>query len=282
MPFTNISNNMTITGNTKIGTLIRQHPQALDVIVSLNPKFEKLRNPLLRKLMAGRTTIAMACGISGNKPEDFFLALKPLGFTVGDSEVNTNKSNEIPEKAGLPAYLQSIPAAHLMELDARPFLQSGGDPLPAIIEKVKAIKPGGLLKVINTFEPSPLIALLEKQGFESYTDRSNDQFVETYFHKKTDGQLKPDESATDQTGFPLLLERYAANLQKIDVRHLEMPAPMLAIFDALDNLPAGAALFVYHKRIPVFLLPELRDRGFDFRINEVAENDVQLLIFKDS
>jgi len=40
-------------------------------------------------------------------------------------------------------------------------------------------------------------------------------------------------------------------------------------------------LFVYHKRIPVFLLPELRERNFDYRIKEIAPNEVRLLIFKD-
>ena len=51
---------MTINANTKIGTILKQHPAALDVIVSISPKFEKLRNPILRKLMAGRASIAMA------------------------------------------------------------------------------------------------------------------------------------------------------------------------------------------------------------------------------
>lgn len=49
---------MTITVNTKIAALIKQHPDALESIVKIHPKFEKLRNPLLRKIMAGRTSIA--------------------------------------------------------------------------------------------------------------------------------------------------------------------------------------------------------------------------------
>ena len=60
-----------------------------------------------------------------------------------------------------------------------------------------------------------------------------------------------------------------------------MPGPMLTILDALENLPSETALFVYHKRIPVFLLPELKEREFDFRIKEVGDSEVHLLIFKD-
>lgn len=69
-------------------------------------------------------------------------------------------------------------------------------------------------------------------------------------------------------------------MQTIDVRHMEMPLPMLTILDALDNLSDGEALYVVHKRIPVFLLPELADRKFDYRIKDVADGEVYLLIFK--
>ena len=50
----------TINANTKIAAVIKQHPEAMEAIISISPRFEKLRNPLLRKLMAGRTSLAMA------------------------------------------------------------------------------------------------------------------------------------------------------------------------------------------------------------------------------
>lgn len=69
-------------------------------------------------------------------------------------------------------------------------------------------------------------------------------------------------------------------MKEIDVRDLEMPLPMLSILEALDQLPADQALYVNHKRIPMFLLPELEDRRFDHRSWEVGEGDVKMLIFK--
>lgn len=35
-----------------------------------------------------------------------------------------------------------------------------------------------------------------------------------------------------------------------------------------------------HKRIPVFLLPELVERGLEYRVKEIAEGDVKLFIFR--
>jgi len=67
----------------------------------------------------------------------------------------------------------------------------------------------------------------------------------------------------------------------VDVRQLEMPLPMHTILEALGTLPAEKALFVYHKRIPVFLLPELEERNLSYRIKEISETEVHLLIYKD-
>ena len=55
---------------------------------------------------------------------------------------------------------------------------------------------------------------------------------------------------------------------------------MMTILETLAVLPDDNALYVYHKRIPVLLLTELKDRHYDFRIKEVKEGEVYLLIFK--
>ena len=268
---------MTINADTKIGAILKHNPSALDAIVSINPKFEKLRNPLLRKLMAARTSIRMASKISGNPLEDFFSKLAPLGFTID----KTLTEDKIEEKPKLPAFFNSIKPEQIVDFDVRPLIESGADPLQLIIKKVKEIKKGGVLKIINNFEPTPLILLLKKQGFESYTDIISDDLVETYFYKTRDTNVEINDAGNGDEGWDALTQKFSGNMQTIDVRNLEMPGPMMAILDAIEKLPPETALFVYHKRIPVFLLPELRERAFDFRIKEIADNEVNLLIFKD-
>jgi uncharacterized protein (DUF2249 family) len=81
-------------------------------------------------------------------------------------------------------------------------------------------------------------------------------------------------------GWDEIIKKYHGNLETIDVRYLQMPLPMHNILEALNKLPEQKALYVIHKRIPVFLLPELRERNFDYRIKEVADGEVYLLIFK--
>jgi len=268
--------NMIVNTNTKIATLLKQSPAALEAIISINPKFEKLRNPLLRKLMAARTSIAMACKISGNMPEEFFSKLEPLGFEIDERyEPDINE-----ERPTLPVFFTNIKPGDVIDFDVRPIIDVGNDPLRLITEKVNALPKGGVLKIINSFEPAPLILLLKKQGFEYYADVINDKLVETYFYKKDDAEISLDES-TCSSEWDDCMQNFSGKMQTVDVRNLEMPKPMLTILDALDHLPSETALFVCHKRIPVFLLPELKEREFDYRIKEISDGEVHLLIFKD-
>jgi uncharacterized protein (DUF2249 family) len=268
---------MKINADTKIAHLIKQNPEALEAIISIAPKFEKLRNPLLRKLMAGRTSIGMASKIAGLDTSRFYEKLKPLGFEEGEI---TSTSNKVNSQKIRPSFFSELTPDKITELDVRDILKNKQDPLPLISKTVKTISKGHAMKLINSFEPTPLIALLGKQGFESYTDEVSPEITATYFYRRDD-KAPTAEIRHGAENWEEYLEKYKDHLVEIDVRALEMPGPMMAILEALDKLPDDSALYVQHKRIPVFLLPELKERGCDYRINEVADGEVYLLIFKE-
>lgn len=269
---------MTINPNTKIAAILKAHPDALEAIISINKKFEKLRNPLMRKLMAGRTSINMASKIAGVKVDSFYEKLKPLGFEVDD------KVEAIVEKNhSVPGFLHKLTDKDILVLDVRQTIEEDRDPLPDIMNAVKAIPPNGAMKIVNSFEPTPLIKLLEKQGFAAFVDDAHEDAVETWFYKEkaSAGAPSADVDDTAKEGWDSMLAKYEGRLETTDVRELPMPLPMHTILELLDTLPEDKALFVEHKRIPVFLLPELRERNFDYRIKEITDGHVQLLIFKD-
>ncbi|MCW3091829.1 MAG: hypothetical protein JWP81_2898 [Ferruginibacter sp.] len=267
---------MTINANTTIAAVLKECPEALEPIISIHPGFAKLRNPLLRKLMAGRASLSMAAKIGGCTVAHFYDKLAPLGFEIDAAKLPVKIA-----KMPLPAFFHTINPADMIELDVRPVIESGKDPLNIIVEKIATVQPGQVLKIINSFEPVPLILLLEKKGFTSYTDTVSDSLVETYFFKE---QIVPaaqsSKTVNGSEGWQELMQKFKDHIQSIDVRDLAMPLPMVTILEALEVLPAGTALFVAHKKIPVFLLPELADRKFDYRIQEISEGEVNLLIFK--
>ncbi len=264
--------------NSKIGKIIKANPDALEAIVSINPKLEKLRNPILRKILANRTSIAMASKMVGHSVDEFFAKLKPLGFEVDA----TTAPVELDQK-DVPSFVAQLSKAHIVDFDVRELLSAGKDPLSLILEKIKTINAGQALKIINTFEPIPLVKMLEKKDFIVYIDKIKDDLIETYFYKPEEAKEVDDEpiETTEGSGWGALITRFKDKMVKVDVREMEMPQPMHTILGELENLAIDKALFVYHKRIPVFLLPELAEQGFEYRIQEISDGEVHLLIYKD-
>jgi len=269
---------MTINANTKVASLLKHNAAALEAIVSISPKFTKLRNPILRKVIAARTSISMASKLGGCSVDDFFKKLQPLGFEIDQAAVVMKKENE---NKPVPGFV-NIGADKMIELDVRSVIESGKDPLDIIVKKVKTLETGSVLKIINSFEPTPLMHLLGKQGFESYAETISDDLVNTYFYKKSGINVLAENKETDHSkGWDEILNRFKGKLETIDVRALEMPLPMHTILEALETLSMDKALFVYHKRIPVFLLPELEEQQFSYRIKEISDAEVHLLIYKN-
>lgn len=270
---------MIINSNTKIAALLKNNASALEAIISISPKFVKLRNPVLRKVIAGRTSIAMASKLGGCQVEDFFNKLAPLGFEIDRvTPVRTEETAGVP----VPDFLKKIKEDDIIVLDVRPVIESGKDPLNLILQKTSSLEQGGVLKIVNSFDPAPLRHLLGKQGFDSYTEEISETLVNTYFLKNkkvlSPAAPAPLENAED---WDALLARFTNALETVNVRAMEMPLPMHTILAALDTLPKEKALLVFHKRIPVFLLPELKDRKFNFRIKEIQEGEVELLIYRN-
>jgi hypothetical protein len=149
------------------------------------------------------------------------------------------------------------------------------------MENLKKVKDGDIFCLINSFEPIPLIHLLEKKGYESYVKNISNEEIHTYFHKNPTQEVSepvPPVMNVQKEDFVTILKTYKENIIETDVRNMEMPLPMLTIMKLLDDLPQEKALYVHHKKIPVYLLPELEEMGFEYFINEIAEGNIKLII----
>jgi uncharacterized protein (DUF2249 family) len=273
---------MTINSSTKIAAIIKTNKACIDVIASLAKPLEKLRNPVLRSLMAGRVSIAEAAKMGGCTVEDFKNALEPLGFNWVTSE------KEGPNESGgepIPAWFGVLAPSQVQTLDVRSTISAGKDPLKAIMEQYKALKEGNALCVVNSFIPYPLIDLLQKKGAACFTKTINAEEHHTWFLKGKNNSVneKPASPVVHctQVDFANACNQFGSErLQPIDVRSYEMPLPMQMILHALGKLPAGHALLVYHKRIPVYLLEELSDKAYNVLVYTAADTDIRLLIYQ--
>lgn len=270
---------MKINSSTKISALIKADPKVITVIASINKHFKKLENPILRKVLASRITIADAAKVGGVSVAVFYEKLATLGFEIEDTAALENKQNITMESP------VNKKIKELVSLDVRPILEGGTDPFKAIMEAVKVLKVAETLEIINSFEPIPLIHKLKEKGYESWTERSEEGVVFTYFKKLKEGDSNLDldpVSASKTNDFDAKLQSFGDDLTKIDVRLLEMPEPMTTILEALENITSTSGLFVDHKKVPQFLLPELKTRGYEIMYKEVSEHHLQLLIYKQA
>lgn len=268
---------MIIDENTKISKIINENPASIDAIANLSSHFKKLHNPILRKVLASRVSVKDAAKIGGVSTNDFLKKLEGLGFKVEfrSDEAELNKITSIESE---------LRDTDQISLDVRPIIASGADPFQKIMQAVNALNEGQTLSIINVFEPLPLISVMENKGFQSWTRQVAPDEYHTFFKKNLSGitevNTEKNRDIDSADSFDLKVIGFGSNIKEIDVRDLEMPEPMVTILNAISTLPEAHALFVHHKKIPQFLLPELKNRGFDWLTREVSENYVHMLIYK--
>ncbi|MBI3133090.1 MAG: DUF2249 domain-containing protein [Bacteroidetes bacterium] len=274
---------MKINSGTKISVIIAHNKEAIEAIASVNPHFNKLRNPILRRILAPRVSVADAARIGKCKPEDLLEKLQAIGFEIETTKSVIPASNKDDSTQPVMQIQQALSKNQLISFDVRPVIQSGNDPFQTIQHKLNELPDGYALELINSFEPVPLITIFEKKGFSTWVKKDTDK-VTTYFMNvsgttQTIDSKIPDHAVTAEK-LDEVYKSFNGKLKETDVRDLEMPLPMLTILGELEELPEGFALYVHHKKVPQYLIPELAERKFRYIWNVRGENDVKLLIFR--
>lgn len=271
---------MIVNKDTKISQILKENIDAIEAIAAINSNFVKLKNPFLRKMLAPRISVAAAAQVGNSTINELLQALEDIGFKVKLEQPTTidNNSNETDK-----VKLENMRKDKVVDLDVRPILESGVDPFNVIMDALKTLNNGETLKVINTFEPIPLLNILKGKGYEYESERPEEGVVHTFLYKASDEVVEESEelnvTAPDLTYEDLEI-KYDGKLNEIDVRDLEMPLPMVSILEAIETLEEGHALFVHHKRLPQYLLPELKEREFDYIAQEVDEDNMKLIIYR--
>ncbi|PHQ55774.1 MAG: hypothetical protein COC16_04560 [Lutibacter sp.] len=267
---------MVVNRNTRISKLIDENSDVIDAIVSINKHFKKLKNPVLRRVLAPRVTVADAAKIGGVSINTFLKKVAEVGFEIEltEEEITSDESKNNKSKT-------LMNNENIVHLDVRSIIEGGSDPFNKIMAIEKELKDEQTLEIINSFEPIPLINKLKRKGYATWIERDKDGTVHSFFKKnklvEEIVELDADQEVLD---FDEKYKEFIGKLKRIDVRHLEMPEPMTTILEELELLPEGNGLFVEHKKVPQFLLPGLKARNFTILYNEKSENHIQLLIFK--
>jgi uncharacterized protein (DUF2249 family) len=289
-----------ISGDITVARLLDEHPGLIEVLARYHPHFKQLQNRLLRRVMAPRVTVAQAARMAG-VPEDDLLAV--LRRAVGESapiphppapqpgaphppaphpalspEGRGSEEREAPSpwkgegrgEGGPPLALAGVPETCRVHLDVREDIRRGEEPFARIMAAVKALGGDQVLVLRVPFEPIPLHDVLGKRGFAHWTERRASDDWSVWFYRATAPHAEPIAAPAPATERPAVL----------DVRGLEPPQPMLRVLQEIDRLGPGAELEVIHERRPMFLYPQLDERGFIHETDEPEPGLVRIRIRK--
>ncbi|MEQ8696725.1 MAG: DUF2249 domain-containing protein [Bauldia litoralis] len=271
----------TFSASTTVAEAIKGDPAALERLVALSPKFRRLRNPVLRRTMARLATLADAARIAGLPVLAVVAAAN--GTAVPDGGTEDAPFYRVPSvPAAEPDWFRLVDEAGAVSQDVRPLLDAGQDPLQEIMSASRSVREGGTLIVDAPFDPAPLRRVLCRKGFVSYAREIAPDHFRVYFLLNRDLADRDADAAAGGAGdtpgeAPVWREQGETH---IDVRGLEPPQPMLSILQLLDRAEANATVIVHHEREPIFLYPELSERGWQWQRIAAAPHEVRLRLVR--
>lgn len=163
--------------NARLSKALDLHPDVLDYIVSLNPHdFQRLRNPLMRKLMPPRITLRRVAAMTRTPLPEMLseihrIAGKPLSVAeqqeiVGRAAVADSNASTSTAK---PSWAEVEPSAVVDLLAGDERLDE--DPLLPVMRAIRARQPGELVVIKHKWEPQPLYDIWDKAGVEHYAEQ---------------------------------------------------------------------------------------------------------------
>jgi uncharacterized protein (DUF2249 family) len=175
-------------------------------------------------------------------------------------------SGEVP----VARLLAAVPDARRVHLDVREGVRRGEEPFARIMAAVKTLAADHVLVLRAPFEPIPLYEVLGKRGFAHWTERHASDDWSVLFYREAGS---PAGRSAGPEPAPA-----AGRCVVLDVRDLEPPQPMVRVLEEAERLGPGDELEVRHERRPVFLYPQLDERGFVHETDEPEPGLVRIRI----
>jgi len=147
-----------ITVGTKVATLLAEHPELEELLISMSPAFVKRRNPVLRRSVARVATLRQAAAVGGLDAAEM---VNELRVACGQRPL-VDMEVEVVEYFG-PApewFDQAAVVKVLREQDLDPDVM----PINPLLRAVRDLGEGELLELITAHLPAPGIDILRRKG----------------------------------------------------------------------------------------------------------------------
>jgi hypothetical protein len=257
--------------DTCLADVIAADPGVVDRLAALHPTFRRLREREGRETVGRIATLGDAAQIAA-VPVAVLLAVVngkiPAPCAAGSWD---------DEEEQRPAWMDHFDEASAQRIDVRPILAEGHDPFVEIMAVVDKVPAGGGLMIDAPFNPAPLRSVLGRKGFVGYARRIAAHHWRLFLLHDESGDAGQPSPITTDTGAKVWRTGDGVH---IDVRGLERPVPMIAILSLIDGSGHEGVVVAHLDREPVFLYPELAERGWSHALASGEPGEVRLVLRK--
>ncbi len=226
---------MLIKAETKLGDIFEEHPELKETLQDMSPKFSKLDNKMVYNTVGKFARIKDIAKMGGFSTCE---VLHTLNKVIGKEEELAASFPECIDAEILVEVEKDDKPEWLVDRESFPEMNVIGseeDPLADIMKKAQNIKVGEGFKLVQIFEPIPLINMLNSLNFDHYTEQINDFKYEIYFYNKESEKSKRDnyeagdkvpvviQSATPVV-YPIIMKLLKSTelMDKIEIKELKM------------------------------------------------------------
>ncbi|MBY0358330.1 MAG: DUF1858 domain-containing protein [Candidatus Obscuribacterales bacterium] len=159
-----------MNADTRLSEALKAGPAVLDYIISLNPHdFERLRNPLLNKVMPPRITLGRIAAMVNMPVAELIAKIHELSGLPAES-AQIIETRELPHSAKEPPlWLSNVDLDKIKWVDVTPIDAELGDPMPPINIAVNTSKPGDIVGIKHMWEPQPLYDIWHGRGLQFWS-----------------------------------------------------------------------------------------------------------------
>lgn len=172
-----LTNQPEIVPEMLVGEMLKNYPELKEVLIEMSPIFMRLKNPILRRSVEKSATLKQVAAV-GNISEESLV--NKLRIAAGYSEINIEGHNSVlKEKSGWVKN-EKIKSQYDISSD----LENQIHPSIKIKQEMADLKSGEMFLILTPFIPAPKLAILERKGFEIFTEKLNENSFRTFVKRR--------------------------------------------------------------------------------------------------
>jgi hypothetical protein len=162
-----------ITGETRVGELLRDHPEVEEVLIGMAPAFEKLRNPVLRRGVGRVATLKQAAAV-GRIP--VVAMVNELRVAAGQVPLEDAGGEETSYFESRPAWFSQERVIEVVREDE---IDPNMMPIRPLLRRARKLGSDDILEFVSSHLPAPGIDILRKKGYRTWSVE-DEPLIRTY------------------------------------------------------------------------------------------------------